>query len=274
MTPPAAARVKVAIVIPSADQSREPARSSIARARATTAHLAASVHVIESSGPGFRFSRSVNAGLRQAPDADAWVLLNDDCFMDDGWLDAMLEAARRHPEAGLVGAVLRYPDGRVQHAGGYLLSPLRFLARYSLVRRAPAWALRRLVRSRRRGHAYGGHYHAVRPRHRLDYLTGACLLVTRRLRERIGDFDEDYEFSFEDIDYGLRCLDAGLELALATGAKGVHLERATGSRLTASIDRSEGVFHGRWPRRRVLQVTRARGRRGIHHGPGGAGCCA
>lgn len=267
------ARPNVAIVIPTADQDREPARTAIARARSTTAHLGATVHIIQSSGPGFRFSRSVNAGMRQAPDAQAWVLLNDDCFMDDGWLDHLLDASESHPEAGIIGARLRFPDGRLQHAGGYLLEPLRFLRDYTVTKRAPLWALRRLIRSVRKDHPYGGHYSSLRPSHRLDFVTGACMLITAACRDRIGEYDEEYEFSFEDIDYSLRCLESGLELALAVDATGVHLERATGSRLTDLIDRSEHVFHRNWGRRRILAATRHNGRRGIHHGRGAGATC-
>ena len=82
---------KVAIVIPTGNPDREPGRTAIAQARKSTAHLGATVHVIVSSGKDFRFSRSVNRGIKEAPDADAWVLLNDDCFMDDGWLEHMVE---------------------------------------------------------------------------------------------------------------------------------------------------------------------------------------
>jgi O-antigen biosynthesis protein len=266
-------RPKVAIVIPTADQTREPAATAIARARATTAHLGATVHVVESSGPGFRFSRSVNRGIAQAPDADAWVLLNDDCFMDDGWLDAMLDTMRSHPEAGLVGAVLRFPNGRLQHAGGFALKPLLFLAQYTK-KFAPFHALRRIRRARVRGHAYVGHFHSLRRGRRLDLVTGACLLITRVCHARIGGFDEEYEFSMEDVDYNFRALEAGLDLALALDATGEHTSRATGGGLRPQITRSEARFFAQWPTERVRKVTRAPGRRGVFHGRSKVASCA
>lgn len=260
------AQPKVAIVIPTANAAREPAKTAIAQARATTAHLGATVHVIESSGPGFRFSRSVNRGMREAPDADAWVLLNDDCFMDEGWLDAMLDAPRAHPDVGVVGALLRHRDGTLQHAGGLLADPWPFFVHYALVRRAPFWALRQLWRGWRRDEPYVAHYHRLRPRGRLAFVTGACMLITKACRQRIGDYDEDYEFGFEDIDYCLRALESGQELALALDATGVHLSRATGGGLTAQLARSRDLFFQRWSRTRVLRLTRPR--RGYQHRTG------
>lgn len=265
--------MKVAIVIPTADASREMPRRTIARARETTRHLDAAIEVVESSGPGFRFSRSVNRGMRAHPDADAWVLLNDDCFMDDGWLDAMLDTVRAHPDAGIVGAVLRFPDGRLQHAGGFMLQPGPFLWHYAK-EAAPFHALRLMRKARTLQQPYFGHYHRLSRRHRVDFVTGACVLITKACRQRVGDYDEDYEFSCEDVDHGLRVLDAGMEVALALDARGEHVARATGQSLQPQIERSVALFFDRWPTQRVRAVTRGNGRHGHQHGRSGPATCA
>lgn len=266
-------RPKVAIIIPTADASRDMPRRAIERARSTTAHLDASIHVIESSGPDFRFSRSVNRGIAQAPDADAWVLLNDDCLMDEGWLDAMLDTARSHPDAGIVGALLRYPSGRLQHAGGFMLEPWPYFLHYAFRLLAPFHALRVMRWSRTRAEPYFGHYHHALRWHRLDFVTGACMLITRECRKRIGTYDEDYEFTCEDLDYALRCVESGQEVALAIDAKGVHLSRATGGGLRPQIQRSITLFFQRWPSARVRAATRRGGRTGYHHGGPGSPTC-
>jgi GT2 family glycosyltransferase len=267
-------RPRVAIVIPTANPDREPAREAIARARQTTARLGATLHVVVSSGPGFRFSRSVNRGMAQAPDADAWVLLNDDCFMDDGWLEAMLDTVRRHPEVGVVGPLLRWPDGRIHHAGGYLAGPFWYVLHSTVADRAPLWALRRVMQPRARTGLYGGNHHRLRPGHRIDFVAGTCMLITRACRDRIGGFDEGFEFSFEDFDYCLRALEAGFELGLAVDARGVHLDRATGGSLHEATARSERFLQAKWPKARMLEVTRRGGRRGIQHSAGPRFFCA
>lgn len=251
----------MAIIIPSPDATRPLTRACVEAVRATTAHLGAVVEVVESAGPGFRFARSVNRGIAAHPDADAWVLLNDDCAMEPGWLDAMVAVTRERPDAGLVGAVLRYPDGRVQHAGGYLSRPTAFLLR-AAARGAPLWGVRRV-----RGGPAALCYHRTDPaRGRIDFLTAACLLVTRRAHDRLGPFEEAYRFGFEDVDYGLRALEAGLEVALATQARGTHVERATGPRGGPAVEESEAEFNRRWPWRRILKATRAGGRKGLRSG--------
>jgi hypothetical protein len=52
------------------------------------------------------FSAAVNAGIKASPAAEHVVLLNNDTEVDPGWLEALVEAADRHPEAGLFASKL------------------------------------------------------------------------------------------------------------------------------------------------------------------------
>lgn len=261
---------RVAIVVPTPDTEGPHAAKCLRHVAQTTGHLDVSVHPIVESGPGFRFSRSINRGIAEASSADAWVLLNDDAFMDAGWLDAMLATTAAHPEAGVVGAVLRYPQGGIQFAGGRIpLTPLEYVAA-ATAHRAPLWALRNLARHRFAPRAYMfDHYRRVDARHRLDFITGACYLLTRECHERVGGFDERYAFGAEDVDHSLRTLEAGMELALATGATGEHVDGGSGQHMSPRQLESIEAFHKEWDGARLRAATRKDGRRGIHH-TGGA----
>lgn len=261
------AHPRIGIVVPTKDARVEPAARALATVRQTTAHLDIDLHAVEASGTDFRLSRSINRGIADAKDADAWVLLNDDAFMDRGWLDALIDAARAHPEVGIVGSVLRFADGRIQHAGAHFpLTPLEFIAE-GVKRRAPFWAMREI---RRRGWSGGpfmyAHWHRVSPRHRLDFVTGACALVTRACMDKIGGYDEEFFFGFEDADHSLRALEAGFEIGLATRATGMHLEGASGREMSEAQKRSEETFRQKWSRARIEELTRKNGRIGVYHG--------
>ena len=67
------------------------------------------------------FIAACNDGAARAR-GDVLVFLNNDTVPQPGWLDALLETFDAHPEAGLVGAQLLYPDGRLQEAGGVVFA--------------------------------------------------------------------------------------------------------------------------------------------------------
>src|SRR5690606_10723662 len=50
------------------------------------------------------------------------VFLNNDTVPQPGWLDALLATFDQHPDTGLAGAQLLYPDGRLQEAGGLVFA--------------------------------------------------------------------------------------------------------------------------------------------------------
>ncbi|MCA9921511.1 MAG: glycosyltransferase, partial [Anaerolineales bacterium] len=62
------------------------------------------------------FAGGVNTGLRAA-NGDMLILLNQDCMVQSGWLDALIEAAAANPALGIVGAHVLNADGSVNHAG-------------------------------------------------------------------------------------------------------------------------------------------------------------
>lgn len=258
---------RIAIIVPTPDKDRPMTTRCREIVAATTKGYDVDLQLVESSGPEFRIARSFNRGFRATPDAHAWVLLNDDAWMDEGWLDALVETAREHPRVGLVGGVLRFPSGEVQHAGGYIpLTPAEMLVA-GVRHRAPFWALRQVRAAGWRQDPYMyAHWHTVSRRHRLDFLTGACVLVTRPCFARIGGYDEDFVFGSEDVDHSLRALEAGFELALATRCKGVHHEGASGAGMGAKQAGSDRTFREKWPAARIRAATRRDGRTGVYTG--------
>ena len=51
------------------------------------------------------------------------ILLNQDCLVQAGWLDALIAAAHSHPQFGILGCVILNRDGSVDHAGLRVDSP-------------------------------------------------------------------------------------------------------------------------------------------------------
>jgi GT2 family glycosyltransferase len=116
------------------------------------------------------------------------------------------------PDVGAVGAMLHYPDGRLQHAGLVLgLGPQRIAGHE--FRGQPAdtpGPQRRLLVTRE-----------------VSAVTAACLVVERAKFEAIGGFDEGFAVAFNDVDLCLRLRAKGWRNLWTPHARLIHVESAT-----------------------------------------------
>lgn len=138
------------------------------------------------------------------------LLLNDDVApIEPDWLNAMA-AHLADPAVGAVGAKLLYPGGTVQHGGVIMgLSGLCNHAHRHLAGDAPGYAGRAVLAQE------------------FSAVTGACLLVRRRILERVGGLDEAYPSAFNDVDLCLRIREAGHSVVFAPEAVLHHHELRT-----------------------------------------------
>lgn len=150
------------------------------------AELAASgrAQVLRDDRP-FNYS-ALNNVAAATVDADILLFINDDIEATHGdWLREMVSHAQR-PEIGAVGAMLRYPDGSIQHAGVLLIGGLANHAHLGLPKD---------------GEGYFGRDRLIA---NFAAVTGACLALERRKFELIGGFDEQLAVAFNDVDLCLR----------------------------------------------------------------------
>jgi O-antigen biosynthesis protein len=174
-----------------------------------TAHLLGQLpavrHVRSEANRGF--VHACNLGARHARGRQI-VFLNNDTLPHPGWLDALADTLRDRPDAGLVGAKLVYPDGRLQEAGGIVWQG------------GEAWNYGRGGDRRRPEFNY------VRS---VDYCSGAALAVPARLFREAGGFDPALAPGYgEDVDLALRLRQQGWAVLYQPQAEVVHLEGATG----------------------------------------------
>jgi len=161
--------------------------------------------VLTHDGP-FNFAAMNNRAAATATGQVLCLLNNDTEVTHPGWLTELVGQVSR-PEVGVAGALLRYPDGTVQHAG---LHPGM----------AGPWG---------HGHKhFPGDQHGYRSRlgiaHRVAAVTGACLVTPRDLWESLDGLDEALAVAYNDVDYCLRVRSTGLQVVWTPFAELVHHE--------------------------------------------------
>jgi GT2 family glycosyltransferase/glycosyltransferase involved in cell wall biosynthesis len=180
--------------------------------RATLDYLASLPHrVLKIRNPDGRFNFAAinNTAATQVED-DLLLFLNDDTeVINPRWLSQMVGWSRL-AGVGAVGARLLYPDRRVQHAG--------------IICGVPEGIA---------GHAFKyaawwdpGDLNLARVTRDCQAVTAACMLTPRRLFLELGGFDEDrFGVAYNDVDYGIRLVDAGYRCVYCADAELYHHER-------------------------------------------------
>ncbi|PJF31227.1 MAG: hypothetical protein CUN51_04995 [Candidatus Thermofonsia Clade 1 bacterium] len=158
----------------------------------------------------FNFNKVCNLGAHHAPDADLLLFLNNDTEVLDGmWLARMAQWFEREG-VGIVGAKLLYPDGTIQHGGVYIGG--EGLAFHLFVRQ-PITA--------------EGVFGSACWYRNLLAVTGACMMISREVFERVGGFDEAYQVSYSDVTLCLRAYQMGYRIIFTPHALLMHYESLT-----------------------------------------------
>ena len=176
------------------------------------------------------FIAACNDGAKLAR-GDSIVFLNNDTVPQPGWLDALLGTFEAHPNVGLAGARLVYPDGRLQEAGGVVFAD------------GSGWNYGRNEAADDCRFAY------VRD---ADYCSGAAIALPRALFETLGGFDTRYAPAYyEDTDLAFGVRAAGLRVLYQPASIVVHDEgTSAGTDLSqgpkAAQVRNQSVFAHKW----------------------------
>jgi len=199
--------------------------------------------------PNRGFTGGNNAVIRPAL---AWddppeylLLLNADTVVLEHALDALVAFMDGRPKAGIAGSLLLSPQGAPQG------SPFRFPGIASELDRG----LRLGVVSRLLS-PYVAVPKTQEPR-RVDWVSGASMILRRAMLEEIGLLDEGLYTYFDDPDICLRAARSGWETWFVPQSRVIHLEGAT-----------TGVADRRIENRRPAYWFQARRRYFLkHHGP-------
>ncbi len=160
------------------------------------------------------------------------LFLNNDVQVPAGWLPQLIQAFNLSPRVGIVGPAFVYPSGHLQEAGG------AFLANGSAVMvglnddpNLPAYTYPR----------------------RVEYVSGACLMIRRELLQELGGFSEAFLPCYcEDSDLCLRAQVAGYHVYVEPRVHVVH-------HLSKTTDAIDGDFKMRAATRNIATLASRHG---------------
>jgi N-acetylglucosaminyl-diphospho-decaprenol L-rhamnosyltransferase len=198
---------------------------------------------------GFGAGNNRGAELAQG----RWLLLlNSDAFVRPGAIDELVRFAEARPEIGAAGPRLLWPDGRLQRSCRRFPTVFRLATEFLYLRKlAP--------RSRILNGFYCGEFAHDEPR-RVDWVTGACVLVRRELYERLGGFDEAFFLYSEEVDLLYRAAQTGAETWYDPAAEVVHVWGGTAGRASALTLEEQARSHVRYLGKHGSQATARRAR--------------
>ena len=166
------------------------------------------------------FAIACNQGAEQArKDGHEYILfLNNDTVVTPGWLPPLVKALD-NPNLGMVGSLLLFPDGTVQHCG-VTVTPLQQV-----------------------GHIYSGflpNHPAVLRKRKFRIITGAVLLCRTEQFFAFGKFYEGYRNGMEDIDLCYTYVERGFMHQVVTESIVYHYTSQTEGRLDSAVGLQNG----------------------------------
>jgi GT2 family glycosyltransferase len=153
------------------------------------------------------FAAGCNVGIKEGLKQGAKYVLpiNNDTVVDVRFLEELVSAADRHPQAAMISPKIYFGDAPdiLWWAGGA----------FNLWSGIP-----KMIGRKERD---GGQFDAERP---IDWATGCAALIRCEVLKEIGLFDERFFGNGEDLDLSVRMRRAGYEVWFAPGSKLWHKE--------------------------------------------------
>lgn len=154
----------------------------------------------------FNYSSINNFGAKYAKGEYILLLNNDVEIISQDWIQEMLMFAQRK-DVGAVGVKLYYPDDTIQHAGiGIGLLTLAGHYHRYFDRRHPGY-MGRLIYA-----------------HNVSAVTAACVMIPKRVWDKVHGLDESFEVAFNDVDLCMRIRKAGYLIVWTPYAELYHYE--------------------------------------------------
>ena len=186
----------------------------------------------------YNLVRDMNIGLRGALDSDYYVSMNDDMFVTEGWLDALIEPTVRDKKIGIVGGLYLFSDKKtIQHGGIF------FNKTNNPSHRFYNQNINSTPEARKECYVAG--------------VTGALILITKDCLRDVGLWDNELFLVYNDPDYCLRAWNKGWKVYYAPKCTTVHLQgqSVNGSLHKRGMEICGLIFKNKWTGEQISKVV-------------------
>lgn len=163
------------------------------------------------------FSGGNNVGIKFALESntDYILLLNNDTTVEPDFLSELVKKSNQSKNIGILTPMINYysENDIIWCAGGYI------------------------SKFRGSGFAYGynKNFTAFKNDHFCDFASGCCMLIDRKVFEKVGLLDENYFLYLEDTDYCQRTINAGYKILYVGSSRIYHKVFSTTSKNNALL---------------------------------------
>lgn len=172
------------------------------------------------------FARANNQAIKESRGRYI-LLLNSDTFVMEGTIERMVAFMDAHPEAGVAGCRLYYPNGKLQlSCTSFPTLATEFYLLTSLDRLFP----RNPVLGR-----YWMTYWDFSSVREVDVVLGAFIIVRSQAMEEVGLLDESFFMYSEELDWCYRFKEKGWKIYYMPYAEAIHIGGASTEKVKAEM---------------------------------------
>ncbi|MDD2822953.1 MAG: glycosyltransferase family 2 protein [Candidatus Daviesbacteria bacterium] len=181
-------------------------------------------------GGNLGFAKANNLGIKSAL-GEYIIFLNPDTrIMEKDSLEKLVATLEDNTEYGIIGPKLVYPDGSLQSRTRNLPTVLRAFQEYILNKKG----------------SYDFYTPVCKTLCEVESVIGACIVIKKKLFQKVGGFDEKYFMYFEDLELCRNVRLSGLKVGYLPEVKIEHAEGKSGVNQKTSnmLHNSAKLYHG------------------------------
>ncbi len=183
----------------------------VKRKKSSTINHQPSVIKLISNQINLGFAKANNQGIMEAK-GEYILLLNSDTKVKSDTLDKLVDFAKQHPEAGIIGSRLLNPDGSTQPSIYHFPTIFGAIKEFWLGQKGAFQKFAAPGTSPVEAEA----------------VTFAAVLISRKTIDKVGLLDERYFMYFEDLDYCRRVWQGGMKVYSLPSVEVIHYHGASG----------------------------------------------